>query len=157
MSQQISIKLSEHFRLHEFTRSEYAARNGIDMTPPASVIGNLANLCGEVLEPLRASLGPLYISSGFRPQAVNLAIGGAPNSDHLRGMAADFIALDHPTEHTAKIVRGLASSLPVAKVIYEYGQWIHVSLAPNISVPARSLLVASREAGQTVYKNWSAA
>ena len=127
------------------------------MEAPASVIGNLAILCKEVLEPLRDSLGPLYISSGYRPPAVNKGIGGAPNSDHIKGAAADFIALDHPIEHTAEIVRRMAPSLPVSKVIYEFKSWIHVSLAPNISSPERSLLVASRENGKTKYEPWSAA
>jgi len=153
----MSTRLSDHFWLHEFTRSEYAARHGVDMTPPASVIGNLATLCVEVLEPLRDALGPMYITSGYRPPAVNIGVGGSANSDHLRGMAADFIALDHPIKDAAHIVHAVAGSLPVAKIIYEYREWIHVSLAPNKSEPARVLLAASREGGSTVYKPWEIA
>ncbi|WP_230961891.1 D-Ala-D-Ala carboxypeptidase family metallohydrolase [Burkholderia anthina] len=33
---------------------------------------------------------PIRITSGYRNQVVNRAVGGVPNSDHLTGRAADF-------------------------------------------------------------------
>jgi uncharacterized protein YcbK (DUF882 family) len=43
------------------------------------------------LERLRATIGaPLRIVSGYRSPATNAAIGGAPNSQHLYGRAADI-------------------------------------------------------------------
>ena len=36
------MKLSKNFALHEFTRSEAAARKGIDNTPSQEIIDNLA-------------------------------------------------------------------------------------------------------------------
>lgn len=91
------MQLSPHFYLDEFLRSEYAARHGIDMTPSSKVVANLALLCRDVLEPIRALVGgPLVITSGYRPEALNTAIGGAPNSDHIRGLSADFHAVNMP-------------------------------------------------------------
>ena len=44
----------------------------------------------ETLDKLREELGePLIVSSGYRCGVHNLNIGGAPNSYHTRGMAAD--------------------------------------------------------------------
>ena len=37
----------------------------------------------EFLETVRAKFGPLKITSGHRPPAVNSAVGGAANSEHL--------------------------------------------------------------------------
>lgn len=40
-------------------------------------------LCQEVLEPMRSALGPQRVSSGYRPPAHNLEVGGKPGSFHL--------------------------------------------------------------------------
>src|SRR4051794_2701934 len=50
-----------------------------------------ANLL-EALERLRADCGgrPMRIVSGYRSAATNRAVGGAPNSQHLVGRAADI-------------------------------------------------------------------
>ncbi|MGK5738609.1 D-Ala-D-Ala carboxypeptidase family metallohydrolase [Micromonospora sp. URMC 103] len=46
------------------------------------------------LEALRRSLGdkPLYVSSGFRSRACNNQVGGASDSQHLYGTAADVVS-----------------------------------------------------------------
>lgn len=48
----------------------------------------------QVLERLRSEKGdrPLRIVSGYRSAATNRAVGGAPNSQHLVGRAADIPA-----------------------------------------------------------------
>ena len=91
------IRLSEHFMLSEFTRSSTAERLGLDNSLDASnpldqdVINNLRNLCEQVLEPLRAYAGqPIMIASGYRSPALNKAVRGSPQSQHLTGEAADI-------------------------------------------------------------------
>ena len=45
----------------------------------------------RVLEPLRKAVGaPIHVSSGYRSQRVNDAIGGSPTSQHIRGEAVDI-------------------------------------------------------------------
>jgi hypothetical protein len=150
------MRLSPHFTLAEFTRSEAAARRGIDMAPPPHVVRNLQRLANEVLEPIRDAVGvPLIITSGYRPPALNALVGGAPASDHMAGMAADFVALGLGLEQLAFAVRRTATSLPIAKAILEFSQWMHVSLDPSGRVPARRFLIAAREGGKTVYKDWA--
>ena len=50
------MQLSKHFKLSEFTKSQTAARMGIDNTPPEEVIPKLTFLCSQILEPLREKI-----------------------------------------------------------------------------------------------------
>lgn len=84
------MRLTPHFELNELIYSSTAEKLGIDNTPTAKVIRNLSTLCQTVLEPLREAYGkPIYITSGYRGKALNVAVGGARNSDHLHGCAAE--------------------------------------------------------------------
>ena len=81
-------KLSPHFTLGELTKTNV---KGIDNTPPHAAVLNLRNLCVNWLEPLREkSRAPIVINSGYRSEAVNRAIGGAKESNHLTGCAVDI-------------------------------------------------------------------
>ena len=81
-------KLSPHFTLGELTKTSV---KGIDNTPPHAAVLNLRNLCENWLEPLREkSRAPIVINSGYRSEAVNRAIGGAKESNHLTGCAVDI-------------------------------------------------------------------
>lgn len=82
--------LSEHFSLEEMTRSGVAIRMRIDNNPDEEQVENMKQLCRNVLEPVRRRFGVTRITSGFRSQALNAAVGGAPDSQHLRGEAADL-------------------------------------------------------------------
>ena len=84
-------QITEHFTVEEFERSSTADRLGIDNRVPEALLPNLKTLCEVVLEPLRAFAGkPIVISSGYRCPALNRAVGGASQSQHLRGEAADL-------------------------------------------------------------------
>lgn len=63
---------------------------GLDNHPSAEHRVNLRMLCYALLDPLRAHIGrPLYITSAYRSEAVNAAVGGSVRSMHKRGLAAD--------------------------------------------------------------------
>lgn len=92
--------LSENFRLPYFTRSATASRLGLPNVPrDVAQVANLKALCARVLEPMQACLGQarnrqarqLRIVSGFRTETLNRLMGGARDSQHLFGEAADFI------------------------------------------------------------------
>ena len=81
-------KLSPHFTLGEMTRSE--SHPEVYNIPSHEAIANLKHLC-QWLEVLRErSGGPVRINSGYRSPQLNRKIGGAPNSNHLTGCAADI-------------------------------------------------------------------
>jgi len=120
------MKLSEHFTLEEMTRSEYAIRKGIDNIPLSEEEGNLKDLCENVLEEIRDLIGkPIRITSGYRSPLVNKGIGGAKNSQHVQGMAADFHVDDMSIEDLYLAVKN--SEIIFDQLIQEFGAWVHVS------------------------------
>ena len=59
--------LSDHFTLMELTKSQTAARLGIDNTPSDEAIANLKSMCENILEAIRAHYGvPFSPSSAYR-------------------------------------------------------------------------------------------
>lgn len=86
------MQLTEHFTLEEFTTSSTAKARGIDNSVSSQrVVDNLRNLCEQVLEPLRSYANqPITISSGYRCKTLNKVVGGARNSQHMTGEAADI-------------------------------------------------------------------
>jgi len=85
------VKLSPHFRLSEMIRSDTARARGLYQVPPPAVVERLRELAGELLEPVRASVGPLRVTSGYRRPRVNAAVGGSDTSAHMSGWAADVV------------------------------------------------------------------
>lgn len=145
------MKLTPHFELAEFLRSQAAARSGETLEPPPFVVDNLKRLCVDVLEPLRTSLGQaIVISSGWRPKWLNTAIGGAQNSAHLTGRAADIHVPGMTSAELARFIQ--RQRLPVDKCIDEFGQWVHVQVSEKPEIdPRRQFLTANHVNGQTQY------
>ena len=130
MIKNMSIILSEHFCLTEFTTSLVAATRRIDNTPPLSAVSNLQQLCLHVLEPLRAHLGhAVRINSGYRSPRLNAAVGGVKTSDHTRGCAADIFVPDVKTGR--EWFAWMMDNLEFDQLIWETASggkacWIHV-------------------------------
>lgn len=128
------IRLSEHFMLHEFTRSATALDLGIDNCPPRVAIGCLQILCERVLEPLRRRFGVIRITSGYRCEALNKAVGGAKNSLHRFGLAADIHI--GSMEEGRKMFEYIRQNLLFDELLFEHSasrgtQWIHVAVRPD--------------------------
>lgn len=128
------MRLSEHFTMAEFTASDTAARMGIDNDVPATLLVAAQDTC-ELLERIRAKLSqlagrdiPVQVTSGYRCEALNTAIGSSSTSDHVRARAADFKApaFGTPFEVCQALVPHV-SELGVGQLIHEFGRWIHVS------------------------------
>jgi len=140
------VKLSKNFSLDEFLISQTAERFGIDMTPSQYVIDNLSRLVEGCLQPLRDEAGAIYISSGYRPVALNTRIGGSQTSQHCNGNAADFrVAGMSPYDVCQKIID---MGLPVDQVILEFSRWTHLGMADE---PRGESLTAYKHSGKTRY------
>lgn len=145
------MQLSEHFTLREMTRSDQAVRLGIDNTPDTVALNNLKRLA-QVMEVVRFRLGgyPIRITSGYRSRSLNAAIGGSPTSAHPDGRADDFDCDEYgtPLEICHKISE---MDIEFDQLIHEFGEWVHLGIAPLGQKPRRQLLTARRENGRTVY------
>ena len=121
------MNLSPHFTLDELTLSQTAARRGIDNTPYPQELENLKKLA-EVLERVRALVGkPIIVSSGFRNEAVNRAVGGSKTSAHMSGLAADINCPGVSPAALAHIIK--SSSIEFDQLILEFDRWVHIGLA----------------------------
>ncbi|WP_233866553.1 D-Ala-D-Ala carboxypeptidase family metallohydrolase [Paraburkholderia adhaesiva] len=129
------MKLSPHFTLEELTQSETATRHGISNQPGPGEMDNLVRLADE-LEQVRSLLGdlPVLISSGYRSPGVNRLVGGAANSDHMSGRAADFICPGFGTP--LQVCRAISQSPIRFEQLIMEGTWTHFSV-PALDAGAR--------------------
>lgn len=133
--------MTENFTLEELTRSDYAIRKGLDNTPNPDVEANLLILA-QGLERIRELLGkPLIISSGYRSPKVNAGIGGAPNSYHTKGLAADFTVPGMTPAQVCYELEAFKDQVLYDKIILEFphsatGGWVHVQFA-EVEEPPR--------------------
>jgi zinc D-Ala-D-Ala carboxypeptidase len=135
--------LTPHFTLREMTESQTAARLGILNLPTEKELANLERLA-RALEEVRASVRrPIRISSAFRSLRLNLAVGGASNSAHLRGLAADINVNGMTPRQLAKHIAGM--DLPFHQLILEYDSWVHFGL--HESRTSRDLLTIRKGTG----------
>lgn len=127
------MRTAPDFTLDELIRSATAERLGIDNFPPPEEMDNLRHLAIRVLQPLRdAWQRPIVVCSGYRSPVLNRVLGGARNSQHLMGQAADICAAD-PADNKALFLTAVRliqeGTLQVGQLIDEHEyQWIHISL-----------------------------
>lgn len=120
-----------HFTIEELCASDTAKANGINNKPNMQQMINLVYLAAYVLEPLRVAMGEsIKISSGFRSEALNKAVGGAFNSQHKKGQAAD-LCIDGNIEKGKRWFNYIRQHLPFDQLIWEHDRsgnyWVHVS------------------------------
>ena len=129
------MKLSEHFSLEEMTWSDTARSNGIPNTPGPKERLALANLCQKILEPVRKKFGlPITVTSGYRSEALNRAVGGSRTSQHMTGDAADIVCRSTTNTALFRLMEQMVKNgeIEVGQLIWEGGTagtpaWIHVS------------------------------
>lgn len=116
------------FTLHELLKSETAETKHIDNIPSFAVVENLNKLCQLILDPTRSKLEePIYVTSGYRCNALNVAVGGVGNSQHLTGCAADL-----QYEDLQKLFDILKNNPNVDQLLFERSKtstWVHVSIS----------------------------
>lgn len=146
------IQLTRDFWLREFLRSQVASRAEIDMTPSVDVIRGITRLCTQVLQPLREEVDlPFVIQSGYRSKLLNTMIGGSKNSSHLYGRAADFNAVHLPTVDLCRLIAAKIAMYPIDQLIFEFGSWCHIGIAPEEARPRRQVLTAVHRDGKIIY------
>lgn len=130
----INAKASNHFWWSELTGSRVALEEGIDNTPSDKEREALKALSLYVLDPTRELVGSVVLlTSAFRCPKLNShrRIGGAPDSQHVKGEAADYICPQYKPgllDLAKKVV--LCQNIQFDQLILEYrknSSLIHVS------------------------------
>ena len=137
------MKLTEHFTLEEMTRTKV---KGVDNTPSPNALANIIRVC-RWLEMLRKEWNsrygdgddPVIINSGYRSEAVNKAVGGAQQSNHLTGCAVDIRAcgLEQALRYAVILLdisdqnREAFDELILEKKGYVY--WVHFAVRPAMN------------------------
>jgi len=160
------MQLSKNLSLAEVTRSETAKRKGISNMPTPEHIENFKKLAENVFQPIREHFGcPIHISSGYRSEALNKAIGGAgkmvngkyvASSQHCHGEAIDIDMDGSASGVTNKQVFDyIKDNLNFDQLIWEFGtdanpDWVHVSFDSS-GKQRKQILKAVKKGSATSY------
>lgn len=120
--------MAKYFTLGELCKSDVAVEKRIENTPDNPTIERMQALMDECLDKVREMWGkPIGVNSGYRSYELNKAVGGAKNSQHLRGEAADITT--GSKENNRKLFDLIvASDIPFDQLIDESGyRWLHIS------------------------------
>ena len=83
-------RIMKYFTLTELCVSDKYPKLVVVPKEGTMEYNNIVDLIDNLLDPVREAVGkPIRVSSGYRPQALNKAVGGSPTSNHRYGMAAD--------------------------------------------------------------------
>lgn len=120
--------LSEHFNVKEAVTSETAKRKGITNEPNETVLVAMKRTAVG-MERVRALLGnrPILIDSWYRSPALNLAVHGSTNSQHMKGEAVDFTCptFGKPLDICREII-AYKELIRFDQLILEH-TWVHIS------------------------------
>ena len=159
------MRISKNFTLAELTKSNTATRLGISNTPDKEGIHKLRLLATELLQPLRNAVGPLRVTSGYRSESLNAAIGGSNKSQHTKCEAVDLQFVKRGRMDNMRIFNAIVTlGLDFDQLILEFGNpaptadkdsnnpdWIHISW--KITGNRRQILVAYKdENNRTKYR-----
>lgn len=122
----------KYFTIKELCQSSTATQKGIDNTPNSEIVSNLEQLVDKVLDPLREEFGEsIIVNSGYRSPALNKAVKGAANSQHVFGQAAD-ITTNSKVGNKRLFTLAQTLDLPFDQLIDEKNySWIHISYSPR--------------------------
>jgi zinc D-Ala-D-Ala carboxypeptidase len=155
----MSEKLSKYVSLSEVVHSDSAKRLKIDNNPTDEHLENLKTLSVEVFDKVREFVGgPLFISSGYRSEALNKATPGASKtSDHSVGCALDLDCDRFEGKKNSEIFNYIKDNLEFKQLIWEFGNsaepdWVHVSYKKGAN--KKQILRAVKRNGKTIYEIW---
>jgi hypothetical protein len=153
------MRISAHISYAEATKSADAIRRGLPNVPDAEELECMRTVADKVFEPLRERFGvPIRITSFFRSEEVNRAIGGSVTSDHCKGRAIDMDMDGTGWAVTNRdLFQHIREHLPFDQLIWEHGDndqpdWVHVSYREGAN--RKQVLRAYRVGKETKYRQW---
>lgn len=152
--------ISKHITYAEAIRSDSAKRLEIDNIPTAAQLANMKSVAENVFEKVREHFDTqIYISSFFRCQLLNKAIGGVSSSQHCTGCAMDIDADQYGGTTNRKIFDYIKDNLDFDQLIAENVDsnnniaWVHCSYV-NTEKNRREVLLMRKVNGKTVYEKY---
>lgn len=134
--------MTTHFSFEELTNSE----SHPDLVPQnmadARHFEKQMRYTACTLEEIRRVLNvPMKITSGFRNDALNKAVGGSPTSGHTKGLCADFKPIGLEISHAFDMIQANKSKCPsLKKCIYESvkgAKWLHIETKTEANQPTQ--------------------
>jgi len=114
-----------NFKMSELIHSDTANKHNINNMPDINSLDCMLDLITYVLQPLRDKLGkPVIVNSGYRNSQVNRLVGGATNSQHTKGQAADIFVNGMSVLQLFDFIK--KSGIEYDQLINEH-DWIHIS------------------------------
>jgi uncharacterized protein YcbK (DUF882 family) len=112
---------------NNFTLQEFNSKCGRDI--PNNVLPNIIQLAKN-LQVLRDAVGKsISITSGYRSPQHNKKIGGAKDSQHVKGLAADIKVSGMTPKEVALVIEGLIESGKMKQGgIGIYPSWVHYDI-----------------------------
>jgi zinc D-Ala-D-Ala carboxypeptidase len=150
------MNLSKNLSLAEVTKSATAKRRGIANEPTIDHLENLKAVAENIFQPIREEfMCPIFVSSGYRSEALNEAIGGSKTSQHSKGEAIDLDADVYGVITNADIFHYALDRLDFDQLIWEFGtdenpDWVHISYKKD-KRNRHQVLKAVRVNGKTKY------
>ena len=141
-------------------KSRTATRLGLSNSPNEEHIKNMQALAENIFQPLRDYFGvPIHISSGYRSEALNKAIGGSKSSQHCKGEAMDIDRDGYSQPDNAQIFEYIKNNLDFDQMIWEFGtqknpEWVHVSHKRDGKNRAELLVAYKTSYGKTKYRQF---
>ena len=154
------MKLTKNLSLKEMLKSRTATRLGLSNSPNEEHVKNMQALAENIFQPLRDYFGvPIHISSGYRSEALNKAIGGSKSSQHCKGEAMDIDRDGYSQPDNAQIFEYIKNNLDFDQMIWEFGtqqnpEWVHVSHKRDGKNRAELLVAYKTSYGKTKYRQF---
>ena len=131
--------MTKHFTFFELTNTSNVELLEANRESAKAFMKQLKYVAGT-LEEIRAVLGvPLRVTSGFRNNALNKAVGGSPTSGHTKGLCADFIPLGLDISDAFAMIQNSRDKCPsLKKCIHESvrgSKWLHIETKTEASQP----------------------
>jgi len=147
------MNITNNLTLAELINSQTAISKKIDNSPTNEHLNNLVEIANNIFQPLRDGIGkPIRISSGYRSEKLNKAVGGSSTSQHSKGQALDLVATDGYINKD--IFDFIKNNLDFDQLIWEFGtnqnpDWVHVSYVKGKN--RKQILKAVKRLNKTVY------
>ena len=131
------MKLSNNLSVKEVTKSNTAKRCGISNEPTIEHLENLKAIALNIFQPARNYFKkPIFVSSGYRSEALNEKIGGSKKSQHSKGQALDLDAHTFGGLTNQQLFKFISDHTDFDQLIWEFGtdeepDWVHVSYASD--------------------------